>query len=76
MSNPFVDRFDALGWLAAGDHWAKVALAAADRARECWANARASADRSEAGFKDLALAAHDERDAERALWAAEVPDHG
>jgi hypothetical protein len=76
MTNPFVAQMDLHGWKLAGDRWARVALQARERARECWAKARVCADQAEQAAKDLAREAHCEREAERALWAVEAPADG
>lgn len=51
MANPLVVR--ARKYIEAGDVWARVALACADRARACWAEADASIGEAEAGFRAL-----------------------
>jgi hypothetical protein len=72
-ANPFVALLDASGWMLAGDGWARIALLAADRARECWRRAGEATDAAERGCRELGAEATAERGED---WTCEPPKVG
>jgi hypothetical protein len=73
VSNPFVARFDAHGWKLAGDHWAKIALSAADRARACWAHAATCVEEFEASVRAFDAELEQSRLDLAEEWKVEAP---
>ncbi len=51
--NPWIRAIRMNGYLAAGDAWARIALMAADCARDCWQRADRQGEHARAEYKRL-----------------------